>query len=162
MFDNGVDYVTDPEGLGGEWFAQWERTLRALAQLADAVTVVRVEAVRLDVSPEGRRLVRLLCTPEQMLWGRLPEDQKEGLTLTVSERQDAFGTVEGRDDALLGRRFVAFLRYVPGDQGNVTIRWHLAAAGGAVLRRTQAWLQEREERRRRTSRYEARHGESAP
>ena len=152
LFENGVDLVARPEQLSGRWGEDWSRELQGRAEHADVVLRLRIETVRTDIDPDGRRVLRLEGKVGQVLFGTWPEAQ-DTVTLRVADTEAGFGTVDGRDAQLMGTPFVAFLRLLPSPDGGVRMRWHLSPATGEVMGRLEPLLRARQRpaRRRRVA-----------
>jgi hypothetical protein len=138
LFEDGVDFVGDPEALGGRWRDEWSEHLDHRVRRADAVAIVMVRTVRTDIDLDRRSTYRLLADVEEELLGALPEE----LSLTVNEQQQGFTTVQGNEERILNQPFVAFVKWYRTRSGQVEAHWHLAPASEPVLDRT-AWLLEK-------------------
>ncbi len=148
LFENGVDLVADPGQLSGRWREDWDRELQGRVGRADLVLLFRVATVRTDIDPDRRRTHRLEGTVQRVLFGSWPEGERD-LTLRVADTEPGFGTIEGREQQVMGTTFVAFLRVVPTDAGGVQPRWHLSPATASVVDQTKALLERRQRVARR-------------
>ena len=142
-----MDLVADPGQLSGRWREDWDRELQERVGRADLVLLFRVETVRTDIDPDRRRTHRLEGEVVRTLFGAWPEGDRD-LTLRVADTEPGFGTIEGREQQVMGTTFVAFLRLVPTDAGGVQPRWHLSPATASVLGQTKALLEQRRAARR--------------
>lgn len=129
LFDGSVDYVANPDDLGGTWAEQIHREVPERVAASDIVAIVRVSAVNDDVDSRGSRTVRVVANVEETLRG----DDGRSLSLAVGAREPGFDTVAGRERQLLERRFVVFVKWAAGDAGSVVARWHLSPASDAIL-----------------------------
>lgn len=128
-FDDSVDYVANPDDLGGTWAERFHREIPDRVGASDLIAVVRVSAVNDDVDSRGRRTMRIVGTVEEELSGHGPRT----LSLAVGAREPGFDTVAGRERQLLERRFVVFVKWANGDAGSILARWHLHPASDAIL-----------------------------
>ena len=138
-FENGIDMVRDPEGLGGGWFASWEEELDRRVSLADVVALVRVQTVRHDTDLERRDTLRLVSEVEREFLGELDDE----MTFSVAEGETGFGTVQSNERHLLDVQFFAFVKWKREDDGRIVARWHLSPASDAVARRVRSLLASR-------------------
>jgi hypothetical protein len=137
-FDDGVDLVRDPQGVGGLWQAEWERELGERVARAEFVVVAFVHTLRTDVDLDRRTHYRLVAQVERALSGTAPDGD-----LTLVSREDAPGyvTVQSHHENVLEQKFVVFARRYRDAVGVPVLHWHLAPASEAVLRQVQARLE---------------------
>ncbi len=137
LFDNGIDWIADPTQLSGAWRAEWEEGVQARVAAADRILLVEVSALRTDMDPERRRTYRLQVDVREALLGPSPD---ETILLAVRQDDPGFGTLRGREQQVLSKPFVAFLRRVPSGSGGASWRWHLIAAGKPALAQVRRWV----------------------
>lgn len=139
FFDDGVDFVGDPDVLEGRWRDDWASELDSRVTHADIVSYVRVRALRTDVDLERRTTYRLLVEEMESILGELPED----LGLASVEGDGGFITIEGNEERILDQEFVLFLKWEqPSPDAPVRARWHLAPHTEEVTARVE-YLAER-------------------
>jgi hypothetical protein len=134
VFDDGVDFLSDPEVLDGRWREQWWEELDQRLRLADAVFVASIRTVSTDSDPARRTTYRIFVVPKASLSGPAPTEE---LSLDVREGDRAFGTVDGNVDRLLSGTYLAFIKYYQDDQGTVRAHWHLSPAEPGVVARIE-------------------------
>jgi len=140
LFDDGVDFVADPEALEGRWRQEWSDDLQGRIGAADVVANVTVTTLRTDEDPSRRTTYRLIVSMGHALLGRLPSEE---LTLTSTEDEAGFRTVAGNDHRLLQQPFVAFLKWERATPEATPIpHFHLSPATDPVSQRV-AYLLER-------------------
>lgn len=145
LFEDGVDFVADPEVLDGQWRENWARELDERVSEADIVARVTVHTVRTDTDLDRRTTYRLLVNEDQGYLGALPSD----IQLTTDEAAPGFGTVSGNERRILNQPFVLFLKWErPLGATESIARWHLSPATEPVVLRTEFLLERRRGRRR--------------
>lgn len=137
IFENGLDLVRDPEGMGGAWLDTWEEELDARVTHADLVLLVTIQTVRHDTDLDRRDTYRLLVHVDRKLLGDVEED----LMLVVGQDDAGFQTIESNERHLLQQQFIAFIKWQRDDVGEVHARWHLAPATEAVTERVGELLE---------------------
>jgi hypothetical protein len=140
VFEDGVDFVADPEVLEGRWLDEWERDLERRVSDADFVAIVTVETIRIDTDLDRRNTLRLLTDVQDRFFGESPGDE---LALVVREGAIGWGTVEGNDQRLLDNPYVAFVKWYATEDGTVLPHWHLSPSTDAVVRRVRALAERR-------------------
>jgi len=137
LFEDGVDFVGDPETLEGRWRQDWSRELDQRVRRSDVVARVTVETLRTDTDLDRRVTYRLVVASEETYIGTFPRD----LTLSSMEGDSGYGTLAGNDRRILDQDFVLFLKWA-GAEGEVVPRWHHSPASEQVVTRTE-WLLDR-------------------
>jgi hypothetical protein len=138
LFDNGLDLVSDPRLLEGQWLDTWEDELDRRVSRADVVALVTVRTLRTDVDLDRRQTYRLLTHVDRTYLGEVSDD----LSLAVREGETGFGTVRTNERRLLGEQYIAFIKWAD-DEGNVRARWHLSPAAEQVALRVRQVLERR-------------------
>lgn len=143
FFEDGVDFVADPEALEGRWREDWSEELDGRIGLADFVGLVTVTTMRTDTDLDRHTTYRLITTVERELLG----DSDEEITLTIREGEAGFGTIAGNERRILNQPFIAFLKYYQreGTEGEagVDAHFHLSPATEGVVRRAEYLLERR-------------------
>jgi hypothetical protein len=136
-YENGADFVTDPEMLEGQWRSDWSSELDERVRTADVIAVVIVPTLRTDIDPDGKTSYRLAAEFDETILG----GEESEIELHVVEGEAGFPSVSGNEQRLQGTKMVLFLRWAPSETG-IVARWHLSPAGEGVLARVR-YLAER-------------------
>lgn len=136
VFEDGVDFVTDPEQLGGRWRKEWSREIDKRVRFSDAIARVTIHTLRTDISPKGGSTYRLIAEVDKTFVGSLPEDE---IMLTVSEGARGYPTIEGNDDRILQESYFVFIKWYENEDGKVAPHWHLSPTNEPVAERLK-WL----------------------
>jgi hypothetical protein len=139
FFDDGVDLVRDPQGVGGLWQEEWERELGERVARGDFVALGRVHTLRTDQDLDRRTSYRIVLSVERTLRGEAPAGD---LTLVSREGARGYASVHGNHDRVLEQRFVVFARRYRDAVGAIVTHWHLSPASDAVLKLVNAKLEE--------------------
>lgn len=134
LFDDGVDLVANPEGVGGRWQEEWEGELEQRVARGETVAVGVVHTLRTDLDLERRTSYRLVFGVQETLKGPTPDGD---LTLVSHEAMRGYGSVERSREGLLDQRFVVFVSRFRGADGLPVTHWHLSPSSDAVLRRVR-------------------------
>lgn len=126
-FDGGADFVSDPAGLSGRWFDDWEALLNHRLDRADLVAIVDVTSVALSGSGGDAETVSLVVEPVSVLTGSWPDD----ITLVSTDGDTGRASVARSESRLLEGPLMLFVKWA-AKGGDVVPRWHLAPAEGAV------------------------------
>lgn len=131
LFGNGADYAQDPEALGGDWKAQWEKDQRTRVELADMVAIVKVNSVSADETSGDDPYIRLVADLVTRLFGKAEQE----ITLRVEQTDPGYASIEGKERSLLAQPFVLTLRWqrLGEDSDVVEPRWHLTPATDSVI-----------------------------
>lgn len=158
LFDDGVDLVSDPEGLAGKWADDWNLDMRERVKRSDLIALVTVQTVRSDTDPEGRTTHRLLAEIDRVIKGKQPSDE---LDLATADSATGYATMETNKGRLLHAQFLALIKWVAAPDGSVSSHFHLASASQNVVSRVHAHI-ERDRPQERTvieRRYDSSKGE---
>lgn len=140
FFDDGIDFVGDPESLEGRWREDWATELDQRIQRADAVVYVRIRTLRTDVDLDRRTTFRLFPTEERVLLGRVPEE----LVLSAREGDAGFAAVRQNEQRVLSSPLLLFLKWERPDGASTPVaRWHLSPATEQVSSRAEYLLERR-------------------
>ena len=129
LFDDGVDFIADPSRLDGSWLGDFRRNLDARIDRADAIAVVRVDAIGRGRDLAGGETQVLSVTTEQVLKGKLPEQA----TFSSESSSPGFGTLTRAQSRLLHQRFTVFVRWYEREDEVVALHFHLSPATEAVI-----------------------------
>lgn len=138
LFDDGVDLVSDPEGLAGKWADDWNLEMRDRVQRSDLIALVTVETFRSDIDPEGRTTHRLLAKIDRVIKGTEPAPE---LDLASADATSGYPTIDSNKGRLLHVQFLALLKWVAEPDGSVSSHFHLASSSEKVLSRVQAHIE---------------------
>lgn len=157
-FENGADFVDDPTLLEGNWLEEWEQSIAERCDRADAVAVITIMHLQTSTDLERRESYRLVGHVDLTRFGTVASE----LSLIVREGEDGYQSIRGAEGRLLNQQFIAFVRWVEGDNGPVP-RWHLSPATERVSRRVNTLLESRrpDEDRRRVIVHDRRDGRSS-
>lgn len=138
FFDDGVDLVRDPQGVGGLWQQDWERELGERVTRGDLVAVGLVHTLRTDLDLDRRTSYRLVMRVERTLKGETPRGD---LTLVSREGARGYASVHGNHERVLQQRFVVFAKRYRDAVGGIVTHWHLSPASDVVLSLAQSKLE---------------------
>ena len=142
FFENGVDFVADPEALEGQWRQDWSRELDQRVRRSDIVAYIEVTTLRTDVDLDRRTTYRLFVRQERALLGEVPDD----LMLRSKTGDPGYGTLGANEQRLLNGHFVLFLKWeLPEGESELVPRWHLSPNVDAVSQRVEYLLERRRE-----------------
>ncbi len=140
LFDDGADFVADPEALEGQWRRDWSRELDQRVRRSDVIAYVTVQTVRTDTDLDRRQTYRLFVDERRTLLGTFPAD----LVLRTREGERGYGTVEGSEGRLLDQDFVLFLKWeLPEGATEPVPRWHLSPGADDVKARVEYLIERR-------------------
>jgi len=141
VFEDGVDFVADPENLEGRWREDWSRDLDRRVTWADVIAMVTIRTLRTDTDPDRQTTFRLIAEAGRELLGDIPEE----VELKVHQHEVGFGTVEGNHRQILDQEFIAFLKWYETENGDVAAHWHLSPGSDPVVSRTEYLIERRHE-----------------
>ena len=129
LFEDGVDLISDPEGLSGRWAEDWNREMHERVQRSDVIALLIVNTLTTDVSPEQRRTHRLVTEVGDALKGKYQGE----LALASAEDSLGFDSVDRERGNLLKRTLIVFVKWARDSAGIVRPRWHLAAGSKTII-----------------------------
>jgi hypothetical protein len=138
LFEDGVDFLADPDALAGRWAVDWETEMRGRVAASDLLAVVTVTALRTDIDPQQRTTYRLVAKASDVWKGQAPSDD---LSLSVSQDAVGFSSVDGDRGRILNQQFLVFVKWYVNPSGTVSAHWHLSTASALVLTRVRAHLE---------------------
>jgi hypothetical protein len=137
LFENSVDFIADPELLEDKAGQQWQTDLKARCDLGDFVGVLTVTTLVADVDLEKRTTYRLVSTIVRKLQGNTPGKE---VTFAVSEGSEGYPRVEQNQQRILNQSFVAYVKWIKQENGQIGTRWHLSPASDKVISRLSDFL----------------------
>ncbi len=141
LFENGVDFVADPEALEGQWRRDWSSELDQRVRRGDLIAYVHVQTTRTDTDLDRRVTYRLFVDEGRTLVGQFPSGD---LVLRAREGERGYGTVAGNERRLLNQDFVLFLKWeLPEGATDLVPRWHLSPATEPVKLRVEYLVERR-------------------
>lgn len=146
FFEDGVDYVANPDVLEGRWREEWQREIEKRLEYSDFIGVVTVITLRTDIDPGRKTSFRLMTTVDKRLLGEAP---KGGLTLLVRDGQPGYETVAGNQRRILDESFVAFIKWYEDENELISAHWHLSPASDVILDRIRELISRREDAKSR-------------
>ena len=138
LFDDGVDLVSDPDGLGGRWAEDWNTEMRDRVQRSDLIALVTVSTLLTDTDPEGHTTHRLVVHIDKSMKGEPPADE---INLSSPDAAAGFPTVDSNKGRLLHMRLLALLKWIAQPDGSVGSHFHLASAAEDIVSRVQAHIE---------------------
>jgi hypothetical protein len=139
IFEDGADFIEDPESLEGRWREDWSRDLDRRVTHADVIAVVTIQYLRTDTNPDRQTTYRLIAKMKRTLVGEPPEE----VEMTVAEGQGGFATIEGNDRRILNEEFLAFLKWYRTEAGEIAPHWHLSPASEPIVDRVEYLIERR-------------------
>lgn len=158
LFDDGVDLVSDPDGLGGKWADDWNVDMRDRVGRSDLIALVTVNTLLSDTGPEGHLAHRLVVAVGTAMKGKPPADE---INLSSPDSAVGFPTVDSNKTRLLHMRLLVLLKWYEEADGSVSSHFHLVSDADTIVSRVQAHI-ERETPQNRTvieRRYDSSKGE---
>lgn len=137
VFDNSVDFISDPELLEDQARQQWQATLQARSKLSDFIAVAKVSTLVSDVDLEKQTTYRLVSTIVRELFGN---GRGKELTFAVKEGAEGYPRVEQNQQRILNQSFIAYVKWTKQEGGQIGQRWHLSPASDNVMSRLNAVL----------------------
>ena len=138
IYENGVDFVDDPEILQGRWREDWSRELDTRVRTADIIALVNVPTLRTDIDPEGRTTFRLNAVVDDSILG----DASGEIHLEAHQGEPGFAGVRSNERRLQSQPMVLFLRWAADENGVNAARWHMSPGTEGVVGRVR-YLAER-------------------
>jgi hypothetical protein len=138
LFDDGVDLVSDPDGLGGKWADDWNVDMRDRVGRSDMIGLVTVNTVLSDSDPEGHLTHRLVVAVGKSMKGMPPSDE---INLSSPDSAVGFPTVDSNKGRLLHMRLLALLKWYEEPDGSVSSHFHLVSDADTIVSRVQAHIE---------------------
>ncbi len=137
LFDDGVDLVSDPDGLAGRWADDWNIEMRDRVGRSDLIAIVEVQTQLTDTSPEGRTSHQLAVVVERVLKGKPPAME---LSLSSADSSIGYPSVDQNKGRLLHMRLLALIKWVEEPDGSVSSHFHLTSSSDKVVSRVVAHI----------------------
>lgn len=138
LFDDGVDLVSDPDGLGGKWADDWNIEMRERVGRSDLIALVTVNTLLSDTDPEGHVAHRLVVQVEKVMKGKPPSNE---INLSSLDSSVGFPTVDSNKTRLLHMRLLGLLKWVEQTDGSVSSHFHLVSSADTIVSRVQAHIE---------------------
>ena len=132
LFEDGIDFVANPEDLEGRWRDDWEEELDQRVGACDVIALVTVHTLRADVEPNRRTTRRIVTNVERILFGEMSGSER---TLRVAETAVGYSSVAGNERRILNQPFIAFIKWVRDPDGSIQAHFHLSPGAEAVIDR---------------------------
>lgn len=125
FFDDAVDYIENPEDLGGRLASDWRAQIDHLSRESDFIVPVRVETVSEGTEANSSSSFTLTAVGTgEALKGRIGGDRR--VSLRVTEGSVGFQTVRNNIARVQSREYLLFARNHTDAEGAVRPRWHLS------------------------------------
>jgi hypothetical protein len=131
LFDDGVDLLEDPDALAGQWRTAWEDELSERVERGDSIVEGTVTRLNAQADPDQRTSYRIELRVERVHRGH---PGKKELTLISREGALGYPSLASNPDRVLGRAFIAFIKYVEGPRKEPVPRFHLTPPSVALRR----------------------------
>lgn len=138
VYENGADFVDDPDILEGQWRDDWSQELDTRVRTADIIAIVTVPTMRTDIDPEGRMTFRINAAVDTSILG----DASGEIALESHQGELGFPGVRSNERRIQSSSMVLFLRWAADEDGSNVARWHLSPASDGVISRVR-YLAER-------------------
>jgi hypothetical protein len=136
FFDDAVDYIENPEDLGGRLAADWRMQIDHLARESELIVPVRIETVSEGTEANSAAAYTLTAVATgPAVKGQVPRDRH--VALRVTEGSTGFHTVRNNITRVQAREYLLFARYQTDDEGQVRARWHLSPNTPRLLERVR-------------------------
>jgi len=135
-FDDSVDYIENPEELGGRLASDWRTQIDSLARESEVIAPVRVETVSEGTEVNSAAAYTLTAAATgAAVKGELPRDRR--MSLRVSEGATGFQTVRNNITRIQSREYLLFARYYTDEDGAQRVHWHLSPNTPRLLQRVR-------------------------
>ncbi|RLB52572.1 MAG: hypothetical protein DRJ42_14440 [Deltaproteobacteria bacterium] len=152
VFEDGVDFVADPDALEGRWREDWSRDLDRRVTWSDGVMILTIGTIRTDSDLDRERTFRLIARVDRVIIGEDDEGFSDEIELIVREGAPGFDTVDGNERQILDQPFIGFVRWHQTDAGEIVPRWHLSPATTPIVSRVEYLAESRRDVRRERGR----------
>jgi hypothetical protein len=140
LFEDAVEFVSDPNSLTGRWRDDWDRDLKGRVDRSDLIALVTISALQTQIDPQQRTTFRLSAQIENKMKGKAPDD----LTLVVAEDAPGYASIDAGRQRLLSEHFIVFVKWYAKPDGTVSSHWHLSIASADVAGRVHGELNRNE------------------
>lgn len=136
FFDDAVDYIENPEDLGGRLASDWREQIDHLSRESELIVPVRVETVSEGTEATSSAAYTLTAVATgAAVKGTIPSDRH--VSLRVTEGSNGFHTVRNNITRVQSREYILFARNHTDDEGQVRPRWHLSPNTPRLLQRVR-------------------------
>lgn len=136
FFDDAVDYIENPEELGGRLASDWREQIDHLSRESELILPVRVETVSEGTEANSAAAYTLTAVAAgAAVKGEVPRDRH--VSLRVTEGSSGFHTVRNNITRIQAREYLLFARNHADDEGQVRPRWHLSPNTPRLLQRVR-------------------------
>jgi hypothetical protein len=133
FFEDGLDFVGDPQTLEGPWLDEWQAELQERVALSDLIARVKVTAVRSSRDRE-RTMLQLDLEIREIVHGANPSDV---VPVSAHEGDQGFPSVRSSETQLLNAEYLLFVKWYVDETGQVLPHWHLSPDTDAVRTKVQ-------------------------
>lgn len=142
LFDNGADFIEDPESLDGQWRDDWTTEFQQRVERADLVATISLSDVQSELDEvEGTEAHRFRATIAETLYGTARDLE---LHLRTAPNDRGYSTVSNTE-SIAARAWVVFVKWRAADDGDKLAAWHLAPASEPIARRLGFLIERRKD-----------------
>lgn len=142
FFDDGIDFVLNPENLEGTWAQNYSDELDARVEYSDLIATVKINTIREDIDLENHKVRRLYGNIIKIYKGK--NYNTEEIQLSVEEGKASFDIILQNERRILNNAFVAYVHWF-NDEKNITKNhWHISPATKSVVSLTKENIKRRE------------------
>lgn len=135
-FDDAVDYIENPEELGGRLAADWRTQIEQLSRESELVMPVRVETISEGTEANAAAAYTLTAVASgPAVKGTVPRDRH--VSLRASEGSTGFNTVRNNIARVQSREYLLFARGYTDEDGQARLHWHLSPLTPHLLQRVR-------------------------
>lgn len=128
VFDQGVDFVDDPDILEGHWSEDWTREFQHRVGSSDLVEIVDVVSLRVATLPDQDPEYMIDIQPRRALLGDSTDVDLESHT-----GDSGYASIDSNQRRLASGSFLLFVKYATGPDGTIVAKWHLSPATDKIL-----------------------------
>lgn len=127
VFDQGVDFVDDPDILEGHWSEDWTRDLHHRMGSADLVETVHIVSLRVNTQPDQEPTYAIDIAPDAALYGDALD-----LDLRATTGDAGYSSIDSNQRRLLSGSFLLFVKWTQGADGSLVAKWHICPASAKI------------------------------
>ncbi len=121
-FEDGLDFVSDPNTLDGHWREDWQAELDKRIELSDLIAHVKVDAIRSHWDLD-RTMLQLDLSIQARMHGIAPAGS---VTVSVHDGDPGYPSVKSAEARMLHLTYLLFVKWYENDIGQAVPHWHLS------------------------------------